>query len=132
PTCIAMSLPAVGTEAIFANSLEEVQRFFYLKHPANHLIFNVCSERSYDARLFGNRVERIPTVNHNPPLLSQIVSFLEHTASYLEDDSNHVVAVHCRNGKGRTAVMVCAWLVYCKFSPNVNDAMEWFAWKRLR
>eukprot|EP00960_Hanusia_phi_P014838 439519-Hanusia_phi.AAC.1 len=132
PTCIAMSLPAVGTEAIFANSLEEVQRFFYLKHPANHLIFNVCSERSYDARLFGNRVERIPTVNHNPPLLSQIVSFLEHSASYLEDDTNHVIAVHCKNGKGRTAVMVCAWLIYCKFSQNVNDAMEWFAWKRLR
>lgn len=132
PSCICMALPAVGAEANFLNPLEEVQRFFADKHPAHFLIFNLCAERFYDPKLFGGRVERIVIENHNPPLLDQLVSFLEHVASFLEEDPSNVVAVHCKSGRSRSCVMVCAWLIYCGFVTKGSDAIEWFCQERFR
>ena len=41
------------------------------------------------------------------------------------------MAVHCKNGKGRTGVVVCAWLLYSSFSDSALDAMQVFSRARL-
>ena len=46
-------------------------------------------------------------------------------------DPSNVVAVHCKNGKGRTGVVVCAWLLYSTFSDSARDAIQVFAAARL-
>ena len=93
PTCIAMALPAIGAEANYLNRIEEVQRFFSDKHGAHYLIFNCCAEREYDKRLFGGRVETVAVENHNPPMLDQLLGFLEHAASFLDKASNLLLPV---------------------------------------
>jgi PTEN phosphatase family protein len=111
PSCIAMSLPATGAEAHFRNPIDEVQRFFYTMHPSHFLIFNLCAERTYDASMFGGCLERIEVEDHNPPRMSQLVSFIQRVASFLEQDPENVIAVHCKGGKGRTGVsseILCA------------------------
>ena len=42
-TCIAMSRPAVGSDANFANPIEEVSRFFNTKYPDRYIIFDVSN-----------------------------------------------------------------------------------------
>lgn len=45
--CIAMSLPATGLEAKYRNPIEEVVRFFRVKHQPNkvprYITFTLCS-----------------------------------------------------------------------------------------
>jgi hypothetical protein len=93
-------------------------------------IFNLCSERSYDASHFNGRVTRIKTDDHNPPLLSDLVTFVEQANQFLGEPEPHVIAVHCLGGKGRTGVFVCAWLMYSCFSDTAQGAMTHFSKKR--
>ena len=41
PTCIAMSLPALGAEARYRNPMVEVRRFLDTRHAAAFLVFNL-------------------------------------------------------------------------------------------
>lgn len=90
------------------------------------LIFNLCLERSYDKAYFFGRVEHIETEHRNPPLLDEMVSFVERFALFMEENPTNVVAVHCMTGRGRTGVMVCSWLIYSSFASSAHDAIEWF------
>ena len=130
PTCVAMSLPALGAEAGFRNPMAEVRRFFDTMHPGNYTVFNLCAERAYDPALLGGRVERIPVADHNPPRLAQLAAFVERAGALLDVDREACIAVHCKGGKGRTGVFICAWLVYSGFSASADDAMAWFADRR--
>lgn len=94
PSCIAMSLPAVGAEATYRNPIEEVHRFFNSKHQDTYLIFNLCMERPYSSSYFGGRVQKVDVEDHNPPTLGQIVAFLEKANEFISEDFHRVIAVH--------------------------------------
>ena len=130
PSCVAMSLPALGAEAGFRNPMAEVRRFLETKHPGSYTVFNLCEERAYDPALLGGRVERIPVADHNPPRLAQLATFVERAGALHEADRAACIAVHCKGGKGRTGVFVCAWLIYSGFSASADEAMAWFAAQR--
>lgn len=50
---IAMGFPSEGSEAAYRNPLPEVQAFFLRFHPGAFRVYNLCSERRYDASKFG-------------------------------------------------------------------------------
>lgn len=106
PQCIAMSLPAVGVESNYRNPIEEVSRFFNTMHADNYLIVNLCSERQYDSSYFRGQVELMPCEAHNPPTLTQLISFMERMAYFVEEDASKVVAVHCKV----IHPALCAWI----------------------
>ena len=83
-SCIAMSLPALASEAMYRNPITEVQRFFDTYHRDAFLIFNLCAERHYDPSFFDGRVERIEIEDHNPPHMSQIVTFLSRSWAFMQ------------------------------------------------
>jgi PTEN phosphatase family protein len=58
----------------------------------------------YPTAGFDGRVERIECQDHNPPKMNQIISFVERASSFLEEDKQRVIAVHCKGGKGRTGL----------------------------
>jgi hypothetical protein len=45
----------------------------------------------------------------------------------MEADPLHCLAVHCRGGKGRTGVMIAAWLLYTGFCRSAAEALAFFA-----
>ena len=73
PRIIAMGFPAVGLEAAYRNSMEQVQLFFSRCHRNNsYRVYNTCSERSYDAEALGGPshpdcLRHFPFDDHNPP-----------------------------------------------------------------
>jgi hypothetical protein len=95
-----------------------------------------CSERSYDPAKFQGRgacttvvthpggggragevadpvhaVGHYPFDDHNAPPITTFAAFCTDAEAWLNADSKNVCAVHCKAGKGRTGVMICAYMV---------------------
>ncbi|KAJ9446912.1 Phosphatidylinositol 3 [Diplonema papillatum] len=107
---IAMGYPASGTEALYRNSMEDVENFFQQRHPRRHRIYNLCMERMYAKTALCGAWERFPFEDHHPPPLALIPRCLHTIRRYLEETPDGVVAIHCKAGKGRTGTIICSYL----------------------
>ena len=63
-----------------------MQRFLTRYHPAAFRLFNLCSERFYDATKFNGRVVRFPFNDHNPCPLNLIHAFCTNCCEFLDAD----------------------------------------------
>lgn len=127
-----MGFPAQGIEKLYRNSFEDVKTFLDDKHGPNYKVFNLCAERTYESSLFGGdeRVSCYPFDDHNPPSIDMIRLFCVDARRWLSEDPIHVVAIHCKAGKGRTGVMVCCLLLALRRYNTANEALEFYAAKR--
>eukprot|EP01012_Entosiphon_sulcatum_P067499 TRINITY_DN9723_c0_g1_i1.p1 TRINITY_DN9723_c0_g1~~TRINITY_DN9723_c0_g1_i1.p1 ORF type:complete len:605 (+),score=97.54 TRINITY_DN9723_c0_g1_i1:2083-3897(+) len=126
PRVIAMGFPSEGSEGIYRNPMEEVQRFFAQRHGTSYKIYNLCSERAYPPEKFQGEVVRFPFDDHNPPPFYMMRLFCEDVDKFLKSTENAVVAVHCKAGKGRTGLMISAYLMYSKHAVDAEDALRKF------
>lgn len=137
PKLIAMGFPSEGTEGIFRNPMEEVQKFFKLKHQNHFKIYNPCSERKYDHDKFesgglGGKVAEYPFDDHNPPPFNLLIPICKDIDAFLKQHRDNVVAVHCKAGKGRTGTVIAAYLVYTQSANTSQDALNFFAENRTK
>jgi tensin len=117
PRIIAMSFPASGLEATYRNSLQDVSAVLRQRHGENFMVFNV-SERSYDISLMDHRVLEFGWPDHQAPPLERLCAIVRSMASWLAADPSHVCVVHCKGGKGRTGVVVAAYLTFAQQAPG--------------
>ncbi|CAN0918047.1 Phosphatidylinositol 3,4,5-trisphosphate 3-phosphatase and protein-tyrosine-phosphatase PTEN2A [Linum grandiflorum] len=135
---IAMGFPAGDLssglfgffEGFYRNHMEEVIRFFESHHKGKYKVYNLCSERLYDASRFEGKVACFPFDDHNCPPLQLIRLFCQSAYSWLKEDIENVVVVHCKAGMGRTGLMICSLLLYLKFFPTADEAIDVFNQKR--
>ena len=111
---IAMGFPSIGTESLYRNSRDQVISFMNSYHPTHYKIYNLCGERNryYRASAFNNAVSYFPMKDHNPTDLIMMLEFCIDSYLYLAQHDDNVIAVHCKAGKGRTGLMICAYLVF--------------------
>ncbi|GAB2291692.1 Phosphatidylinositol 3,4,5-trisphosphate 3-phosphatase and protein-tyrosine-phosphatase pten2a [Dionaea muscipula] len=135
---IAMGFPAgdkssgfLGyVEGLYRNHMEEVIRFFETHHQGKYKVYNLCSERLYDASLFEGKVASFPFDDHNCPPIQLIISFCQSAYSWLKEDIENVVVVHCKAGMARTGLMISSLLLYLKFFPTAEESVVYYNQKR--
>ncbi|GAB4846950.1 Phosphatidylinositol 3,4,5-trisphosphate 3-phosphatase and protein-tyrosine-phosphatase pten2a, variant 2 [Ancistrocladus abbreviatus] len=135
---IAMGFPAGDlssgifgyVEGFYRNNMDEVIRFFETHHKGKYKVYNLCSERLYDASLFQGKAASFPFDDHNCPPLHLISSFCQSAYSWLKEDIENVVVVHCKAGMGRTGLMISSLLLYLKFCPTAEESIDCFNQKR--
>ncbi|KAI3916022.1 hypothetical protein MKW98_004463 [Papaver atlanticum] len=135
---IAMGFPAGDmssgffgyVEGFYRNHMEEVIKFFETHHKDKYKVYNLCSERLYDASLFEGKVACFPFDDHNCPPIQLITSFCQSAYSWLKEDIENVVVVHCKAGMARTGLMISSLLLYLKFFPTAEESMDYYNQKR--
>jgi len=127
PRIIAMGFPSENMEAAFRNPMKEVLRFLDSFHKDHYKVYNLCAERSYEPEKFYNRVEVFPFEDHNAPPFNLIQQFCLNVSQWLDQDEKNIAVIHCKAGKGRTGLMIAAWMIYSKEWATANDALTFYA-----
>uniref|UniRef100_A0A673KAR4 Phosphatidylinositol 3,4,5-trisphosphate 3-phosphatase TPTE2-like n=1 Tax=Sinocyclocheilus rhinocerous TaxID=307959 RepID=A0A673KAR4_9TELE len=127
---IAMSFPSSGKQALYRNPIREVARFLDTKHLDHYKVFNLCSEKGYDPKFFHYRVERVMIDDHNVPSLQDMLRYTACVREWMAAESNNVIAIHCKGGKGRTGTMVCTWLIDSDQFESAQESLDYFGERR--
>jgi len=71
------------------------------------------------------QVATFPFTDHNCPPIQLIASFCQSAYSWLKEDIQNVVVVHCKAGMGRTGLMICCLLLFLKASHDNQLQRFW-------
>lgn len=124
PNIIAMGFPAINMEKFYRNSMTDVQEFFQKRHINNYKVYNLCAERNYPENSFQLQC-CYPFSDHEAPPFHILLEFCKDVEQWL-DDPNHIAAIHCKAGKGRTGTMICCYLIYSKIVKSADDALNFY------
>ncbi|PKU39564.1 tensin-3 isoform x3 [Limosa lapponica baueri] len=66
---------------------------------------------------------------HAPPL-DKVCTVCKAMESWLNNDPQHVVVIHCRGGKGRIGVVISSYMHFTNVSASADQALDRFAMKK--
>ncbi|XP_029936230.1 tensin-1 isoform X3 [Myripristis murdjan] len=126
---ISVSFPSSVEEQSYAANLREVASMLRSKHGHNYLLFNL-SEKRYDINQLNPKVLDFGWPDHHAPALDKICSICKAMDTWLSADSHNVVVIHNKGNRGRTGVVVAAYMHYSNISASADQALDRFAMKR--
>lgn len=134
-----MAAPFTGVlTQTYRNPLDMTRRFFDMRHRDHFTIYDIRGrleeEHYYPLDAFadiGGVVNRdFSFEDHCTSSVPRMVHFCEHVDAYLKEDPEHVAAVHCKAGKGRTGFMLSALYMFQGKAETVSDAIDLFSAQR--
>ncbi|XP_064166577.1 tensin-1 [Anguilla rostrata] len=126
---ISVSFPSSVEEQSYSANLKEVASMLRSKHGDHYLLFNL-SEKRYDIAKLNPRVLDFGWLDHHAPALDKICSICKAMDTWLSADSRNVVVLHNKGNRGRTGVVVAAYMHYSNISASADQALDRFAMKR--
>ncbi|CAL9698376.1 unnamed protein product [Knipowitschia caucasica] len=126
---ISLSFPASADERSYTNHLKEVASMLRSKHGEHYLVLNL-SERRNDLIKLNHKVLEFGWPDHHAPALDKICSMCKAIDMWLNGDSHNVVVLHNKGNRGRTGVVVAAYMHYSNITASADQALDRFAMRR--
>ncbi|KAM9328224.1 LOW QUALITY PROTEIN: tensin-1-like [Pholidichthys leucotaenia] len=126
---ISVSFPASAEERSYNTHLKEVATMLQSKHGEHYLILNL-SERRNDLSKLNPKVLEFGWPDHHAPALDKICSMCKAIDMWLNGDPHNVVVLHNKGNRGRTGVVVAAYMHYSNISASADQALDRFAMRR--
>ncbi|XP_053327561.1 tensin-1 isoform X2 [Spea bombifrons] len=126
---ISVTFSAGAEEANFCRNLKEVAHMLKSKHGDNYLIFNL-SERRHDIGKLHSKVLDFGWPDLHAPALEKVCSICKAMDTWLNADPHNVVVIHNKGNRGRTGVVIAAYMHYSNISASADQALDRFAMRR--
>ncbi|XP_078408874.1 tensin 1b isoform X4 [Cetorhinus maximus] len=126
---ISVSFPSGAEEQGYRANLKEVAQMLMSKHGENYLLFNL-SEQRHDISKLNPKVVDFGWPDLHAPPLDKICSICKAMDTWLNSDPQHVVVIHNKGNRGRTGVVVAAYMHYSNISASADQALDRFAMKK--
>lgn len=133
PNLIVCSMPTSDCiKGFYRIWLPDLLAFLEDKHTGNWRIWNFQTEKSgYGDGEVGGRVEHFGFPDHHPPPFEMLPAIVSSIDSYLSMDQNKVAVLHCKQGKGRSGTVACAYLMTV-YGMTFDQATDVFTRSRMR
>uniref|UniRef100_A0A673C004 Tensin 1 n=1 Tax=Sphaeramia orbicularis TaxID=375764 RepID=A0A673C004_9TELE len=126
---ISVSFPAAAEERSYTSHLKEVATMLRSKHGEHYLVLNL-SERRNDLIKLNHKVLEFGWPDDHAPALDKICSMCKAIDTWLNGDPHNVVVLHNKGNRGRTGVVVAAYMHYSNISASADQALDRFAMRR--
>uniref|UniRef100_A0A8C6Q5W2 Tensin 2a n=1 Tax=Nothobranchius furzeri TaxID=105023 RepID=A0A8C6Q5W2_NOTFU len=94
------------------------------KHQDKFLLLNL-SERRHDITRLNPKVHDFGWPDLHAPPLDKICAICKAMETWLTSDPQHVVVLHCKGNKGKTGVIIAAYMHYSKISAGRTVVTLW-------
>lgn len=115
---------------IIRNDAQEVQNCLTEMYPSGFKIYNLCSESQSFRHSTNLDVIQYGWIDHEPPPFALLIMLTNDMISYLAQNRNNGIAVHCKAGKGRTGTSASAFLLAGQYATDTATALEAFGTRR--
>lgn len=123
---LAMSGPTDRcVDALFRNCVMDVARYMEQFYPGRYLVINAWPECPYDRTAFlTGEVMNLDVQDDTPPTMRQLLECGQAVMRFLQKDEGNVVLVHCKEARGRSATLVCSWMLSTGVAHKVENALS--------
>ncbi|KAJ1160425.1 hypothetical protein NDU88_000927 [Pleurodeles waltl] len=126
---ISVFFPSALEEQRYRSNLKEVAQMLKSKHEDKYLLLNL-SEKRHDITRLNPKVHDFGWPDLHAPPLDKICSICKSMETWMNSDPQHVVVLHCKGNKGKTGVIVAAYMHYSKISASADQALSTLAMRK--
>ncbi|XP_076131888.1 tensin-2 isoform X6 [Alosa pseudoharengus] len=126
---ISVFFPPLLEEQRYRGNLKEVAAMLKSKHQDKFLLLNL-SERRHDITRLNPKVHDFGWPDLHAPPLDKICAMCKAMETWLNSDPQHVVVLHCKGNKGKTGVIIAAYMHYSKISAGADQALSTLAMRK--
>ncbi|XP_037629880.1 tensin-2 isoform X3 [Sebastes umbrosus] len=126
---ISVFFPPKLEEQRYRVNLKEVAAMLKSKHQDKFLLLNL-SERRHDITRLNTKVQDFGWPDLHAPPLDKICAICKAMETWLTSDPQHVVVLHCKGNKGKTGVIIAAYMHYSKISAGADQALSTLAMRK--
>ncbi|XP_056293874.1 tensin-2-like isoform X2 [Pseudoliparis swirei] len=116
-------------EQHYRRNLQEVASMLRSKHQDQFLLLNL-SEKRHDITRLNPKVQDYGWPDGHAPPLDRICAVCKAMETWLTSDPHHVVVLHCKGHRGKTGVIVAAYMHYSKISAGADQALTTLAMRK--